>query len=222
MKDAVLIKGNQHGLSVVIEPDTPFQDVKEAVRRKMSAGRQFFGNAQVTLTFEGKSLEQKEKEELLGVIQENSQLEIICLVDEDERRLAEKMLFLKAAQKEADESGAIFYNKTLRSGQELETDRGVVILGDVNNGAKISAGGNVVVLGNLKGFVHAGTRYPDKAFVVALHMQPMQIRIGQVMGRSPDSGGMEKTGYDPKIAFVEDDRIVIEQITNTIYKELGL
>ena len=79
-----------------------------------------------------------------------------------------------------------FYRGTLRSGQKIEVDGSIVILGDINPGAQIVAGGNVVVLGCLKGTVHAGYPEDNSAFVAALMMEPMQIQIGSYIARSPD------------------------------------
>lgn len=224
MKDVVLIKGNQHGLSIILDSEGSFQNIKNVLKQKMISGKQFFGNAKVTLTFEGRTISEEEQAELIEVIQDTSELDIICIVDDDQKRLAEKMIFLKAIAKEQEASdlSAIFYNKTLRSGQELNTDKSVIIMGDVNNGAKVMAGGHIIVLGNLKGFVHAGTKIGEKAFVVALNMQPIQIRVGDIFGRAPDANPKEKNEFEAKIAFVEEGRIVIEKITNTIYKELNL
>lgn len=79
-----------------------------------------------------------------------------------------------------------FYKGTLRSGQLLEADTSIVILGDVNPGANVISKGNVVVLGTLKGTVYAGGAGNENSFVAALCMNPVQIRIGDVIARSPD------------------------------------
>jgi len=100
----------------------------------------------------------------------------------------------------------------------LEFDNSVVIIGDVNPGASVSSKGNIVVLGALRGTVFAGSAGNEKAFVMALDMSPVQIRIADTIARSPDD--QEKsTAKEPKIAFLELDNIYIEPITRKILSE---
>lgn len=127
------------------------------------------------------------------------------------------------------EKNGQFYRGTLRSGQKIEVDGSIVILGDINPGAHVIAGGNVVVLGCLKGTVTAG--YPDdkSAFVVSMMMDPMQIKIGQLIARSPDQktvklkkkGHKKQPELEAKIAFVEDDNIFIETLTRSLISEFS-
>ena len=123
-----------------------------------------------------------------------------------------------------------FYRGTLRSGQKIEVDGSLVVLGDVNPGAQIIAGGNIVVLGCLKGTAYAG--YPDNksTFVAALLMEPMQIQIGSCIARSPDQkekprkAGKKKNAQqlEARMAFVENDNIFIETITRSLINEISI
>ena len=124
-----------------------------------------------------------------------------------------------------------FYRGTLRSGQKIEVDGSIVILGDINPGAQIVAGGNVVVLGCLKGTVHAGYPEDNSAFVAALMMEPMQIQIGSYIARSPDQrvkntkkNAKKKNRQEllAKLAFVENDSIFIETITRSLISEISI
>lgn len=123
-----------------------------------------------------------------------------------------------------------FYRGILRSGQKIEVDGSFVILGDVNPGAQIIAGGNVVVLGSLKGTVYAG--YPDdsNAIVAALNMEPMQIQIGEYIARSADSdprrnrkpGRRKKqTELEARMAYVDEGNICIEKIDRKLISEIS-
>ena len=85
---------------------------------------------------------------------------------------------------------------------------GIVIIGDVNPGAKIRAGGYVIVWGKLRGTVQAGAINPLDAFVCALELAPMQLIIGNVITRTPASDGDSEV--IPEIAFVQDGKIVAE------------
>ena len=117
-----------------------------------------------------------------------------------------------------------FYKGTLRSGQVLESETSIIILGDVNPGARVVSKGNVIVLGALKGNVFVGAAGNERAFVAALSMDPMQIRIGDVIARSSDGAARRKKKADdtPKIAFVEDGNIYIEPITKDVLNDIKL
>lgn len=96
---------------------------------------------------------------------------------------------------------------TLRSGQRMETPFSLIIVGDVNPGADLIAGGDIVVLGSLRGTAHASA-YDDDApdrVIIALNMQPIQLRIGSVISR-----GSDEAGKGAEIARIEDRRIVVE------------
>lgn len=123
-----------------------------------------------------------------------------------------------------------FYKGTLRSGQVFESDSSVVILGDVNPGAKVVSKGNVVVLGSLRGNIFAGACGNENAFVVALEMNPMQIKIGEIIARSEDSSvkikGKTKASkvkiLEPKIAYVYDSNIYIEDLNQEVLADITI
>ena len=73
--------------------------------------------------------------------------------------------------------GAIVVRRTLRSGFSLQHSGHVVVIGDVNPGAEIIAGGDVIVWGRLRGMVHAGAEGNEDAVVCALDLSPTQLRI---------------------------------------------
>jgi septum site-determining protein MinC len=105
---------------------------------------------------------------------------------------------------------AMLVQRTLRSGQVLHYPGHVVIIGDVNPGAEVRAGGSVVVWGRLRGTVHAGTGEGQghSAVVCALQLSPTQLRIGDYLTRSP----ADDTGHDivPEMASVQQGQIVAE------------
>lgn len=102
----------------------------------------------------------------------------------------------------------LFYRGTVRSGVKLESDKHIVIVGDVNPGASLVAGGNVVVLGILRGFAHAGAFGDDKAMVCAWKFKPTQIRIADFITMPPDDAE-DEIAY-PEVALVEDGRMIIK------------
>lgn len=108
-----------------------------------------------------------------------------------------------------DNPDAMIVHATLRSGQKIETENSIVLVGDVNYGAEIVAGGDVIVLGILRGVVHAGA-YDENGggrFIFSLDLQPTQLRIGSVISRGTEL----KKGKGVEIAYVDGSAIVVEQ-----------
>lgn len=221
MKNSVVIKGNKYGIIVVLDKELPFDELKLLVADKFKESSGFFGKASMGISFEGRDLSDAEQFELMEVIQENSELTIICIVDNNP---ALDEHFKTSIENHLEENAARngqFYRGTLRSGQVLESEYSLVILGDVNPGAKVISTGNVIVLGALKGTVYAGITGDSSSFVVALEMAPMQIRIGDIIARSSD-GVSKKREKKPetKIAFVENDNIYIEPLNKEVLNDL--
>lgn len=81
------------------------------------------------------------------------------------------------AVEDLGEETSLFLNRTLRSGTRIEFAGHVVVLGDVNPGAEIIAGGNVIVWGRVRGLIHAGSKGNRAAVICALDLSPTQLRI---------------------------------------------
>ena len=103
--------------------------------------------------------------------------------------------------------GLLFHHGTLRSGDHLQSDRDVLLYGDVNPGARISAAGHVLVWGRLRGIAHAGRDGDPSARIIALQLRPLQLRIGDVVARGPED--LPQEGLVEQ-ARLENGEIVIE------------
>jgi septum site-determining protein MinC len=104
----------------------------------------------------------------------------------------------------------LLVHRTLRSGQTLHHAGHVVIIGDVNPGAEVSAGGDIVVWGSLRGTVHAGADGDEGRCVCALDLSPTQLRIGNYIARPPDERRRRRSAQ-PERAFLSDGQLVAER-----------
>jgi len=102
--------------------------------------------------------------------------------------------------------GAIFVQRTLRSGFKVTHHGHIVVLGDVNPGAEVIAGGSVVVWGRMRGVVHAGAEGDERAVVCALELEPVQLRIAGHVAVPPKHKGKPT----PELARVENGQVVAE------------
>ena len=108
---------------------------------------------------------------------------------------------IKDFRKEIATSETKFYKGSLRSGQRIEFEGSVVIIGDVNDGAEIIAEDNIVVLGALRGMAHAGAKGNEQAIITARIIDSLQIRIGSIIKeRSREEINVQAYSY----AFVND------------------
>jgi len=97
--------------------------------------------------------------------------------------------------------------RTLRSGASIQFDGHVIIYGDVNPGAEIIASGNIVVLGTLRGVAHAGAKGNRRSLVSAYLLAPTQLRIADLMARSPDD---KESWRGPETARIKDEQLIVE------------
>lgn len=221
MNDTVVIKGTKSGIILVLNADTEYDVLKKDVAAKFKASAAFLGEAQKALTFQGKALTDEQKLEIIEIIEANCQLSIVCIMENDERL---EQAFRNSMEKQLvqqDYSTGQFFKGNLRSGQVLDVETSIIIIGDVKAGAKVISKGNVIILGSLKGNVYAGSAGNQNAFVVALDMDPMQIRIADTIARSPDKP-KKKQPKETKIAFWEDGNIYIETLDKDVMGDIRL
>ena len=223
LDNSVMIKGSNSGITVFLDSEMAFEDLLESVSEKFKSASKFFNNANMAISFDGRDLSAEEEKRILNVISDVSELNIVCVIDNNEIR---EQCFKKAVEERLEEISSQtgqFYKGTLRSGQMLESESSIIILGDINPGAKVIAKGNVIILGSLKGNIYAGANGNEDAFVVALEMAPIQIRIGDTIARSDDNNGKpKKMGDGIMIAFVEDGNIYIEKLDKTILDDIRI
>ncbi|MDD4168822.1 MAG: septum site-determining protein MinC [Desulfotomaculaceae bacterium] len=115
---------------------------------------------------------------------------------------------LPAKLEDLIDENTILVQRTLRSGQSLHYNGNVVILGDVNPGAEVAATGSIIIMGSLRGVVHAGAGGDVNAIVMAFHLQPTQLRIADHITRPPDNGAIDPD-Y-PEMAQIKGGVVTIE------------
>lgn len=224
MKNAVIIKSFPNGLSIFLDSEIPFSELLNEIAVKFSESANFFKDAHMVLSFEGRVLSDQEERQIVDTISANSRLNIVCIMGKDEETDRD---FIKALQKlsfrqEVMENAGQFYKGTLKDGQILETENSIIVLGDVYPGACIISSKDIVVLGGLYGQAYAGGNGEEGHFVVALEMSPEKLKIGDFKYKTSEkqSKWSIKPKIQPKIAFVNDARVKIEPITKELLNDL--
>lgn len=219
MKDAVLIKSYPNGISLMLNEDCSFDTILEEVGFKFSQSRTFFGSAKMALSIEGRQLTNNEELLLLNTINQNSDVYIVCIVGKDDET---NKYFTKAID-ELDkrlsgvENEGQFYRGTLKNNQILETEKSIVVLGDVYPGSTIISARDIIILGGLYGEAYAGGNGNENHYIVALEMEPEKLKIGDFKYKN---NGKTKWGLkpkvQPKIAYVKNDKLVMEPLTKEL------
>ncbi len=218
------IKGLKGGPTFLFNDQAPFADVIRAVEEELVRAKGFFRDSPVVLHFGSRLLSKEEWWALKELLHREGLLlrYAVATLPASRELLYREGLPVRdgvlaslpdpKAARAAGVSGAnaLYLRRGLRSGQKEVFEGDVVLVGDVNQGAEILAGGDAIVFGNLRGMVHAG--YPDNkdAVVIALNLVPLQLRIGPLIARADEGPNHRRAQQHPEIARVKGERIVIE------------
>ena len=200
----VIFKGTKDGITVMFDPEVPFDILCEQLEKKVVEAGKFFDHVKTAMAFKGREFTAAEEETLLKIIAKHATMDITFVKTENN----ELMELSELLAKEMNPSNLTkFHRGSLRNGQKIEFDGSVVVVGDVNPGAEIKAGGNIIVLGQLKGMAHAGCKGMTEAFVTAIFMAPVQLRIADIITRFPEEN--KRGPKPPEYAFVQNGQICV-------------
>lgn len=225
MKETVVIKGTKSGIILALDDSIPYEQLKRDIAEKFRSSDKFLGEVSKAISFRGRKLDDEQQEEIISIIHENCHLDIVCITLDDPEKEEQFSRAVENKFKIRDANTGQFFKGNLRSGQVLDVETSIIVIGDVKAGAKVVSKGNVIVLGTLNGTVYAGSTGNTNAFVIALEMDPMQIRIADVIARSPDKKPVrfrKKTKPETKIAFLENDNIYIETLDKDVMNDIKL
>ena len=200
----VIFKGTKDGITVMFDPEVPFDILCEQLEKKVVEAGKFFDHVKTAMAFKGRDFTAAEEEELLKIIAKHATMDITFVKTENNEL---KELSELLAKEMSPSNLTKFHRGSLRNGQTIEFDGSVVVVGDVNPGAEIKAGGNIIVLGQLKGMAHAGCKGMTEAFVTAIFMAPVQLRIADIITRFPEEN--KRGPKPPEYAFVQNGQIFV-------------
>ena len=214
MSNHVIIKGKNDRLVIALDPDVSFLDICDILKTKILEARNFIGNSRMAIEFSGRTLTNEEENTLIGIITDNSNIVISYIFSK--REDSEEEIDLEHLNPLIEEGKTHFYRGTLRSGSKIESDGNIVVVGDVNPSSIVKARGNVIVLGHLNGTVYAGLGGDDRAFIGAVHFNPIQLTIGMrtitdIQNEILDSSRVNKKSRF-KVARIRNQEIVVEEL----------
>ncbi len=216
MSDLISIKGGREGLRLRLDDTADWQVLTEALKQQITQNSGFFAGARLSLEIGDRALSDSQMATLLELLKQYGvQIESIGATARESRNAARASGVTArplpryaepASPTPASESDGMLVTRTVRSGQVLRHHSHITLIGDVNPGAELIAGGSVVVWGRMRGLVHAGALGNAEAVVCALELRPTQLRIAEQITRTPEGAGR----LGPGMARIEDGRIIVE------------
>ncbi len=236
MNSSVTIKGTKSGIILVLDSDVAFSDLRGEIKSHFIEASSFLGKNKMGLIVRGRNLSEEEEQEVMQIIADNTQLTITCIIDEESE--TERLFNMRSQQNKTQEAddhtspadtnttdiSTDCYNNAqvlvgnLRSGQDVSCKQNVVILGDVKPGASVTSYGSIFILGELRGNAFAGAGGDHGAIVMALKLNPLQVRIADAIAISPDAEKGPKLKLkkkrlktdenEPEVAYIENGHIV--------------
>lgn len=213
MKQNVLIKGTKDGLVFLLNDDCSFDEVVEELKDKLENSHQQLLNGPImrtTVKTGHRILTDYQKELLHEVFKAKGNLYLHSIEHETE------------LEKKVCEDHVQLIHKTIRSGQVLQYEGNILLVGDINPGGILIATGDIYILGTLRGIAHAGINGNKKAVIAASVMEPTQLRIAEIVTRPPEERAERKT-FKQEVAYIHEDQIRIEyiQFFSKLRKALG-
>lgn len=188
---------------IKIDDNAKQEDVIEELDKKMKDLKKMYQDEKTPIRVTGKILTNKELEEIREIIKSKIDVEIKF----DTPTTLGLHSITRSYKKDVGTSETIFHKGSLRSGQRLEVEGSLVIIGDVNAGAEVIAADNIAVIGTLRGLAHAGAKGNKEAIIAASTLDAVQIRISNIVKEFDMN---EEYVYDNAYIYADGDQIVIE------------
>lgn len=203
MSNCISINLRKNEIIIKIAEDATQEQILNDLKKKLPELKKLYKNEKTPIRVVGKILKNKEIDEIQKIIKDSIDVEI----EFDMPKTLGLSSIRRTFEQEVGISETEFHRGSLRSGQKIEAERSIVILGDVNSGAEVIASDNIVVLGNLRGLAHAGAKGNKQAFIAAGNLDTVQIRIANIVKEiNRDEETMHKQAY----VSIVDDKIRID------------
>ncbi|WHY84871.1 septum site-determining protein MinC [Neobacillus novalis] len=203
----VTIKGTKEGLVLHLDDRCSYEELKRELDQKLSADLKTQDEhhiISVKVEIGNRYLPVNLQEELKSLIRQKKNL----VVDE----IISNVITKEEAKALRADTEVITVSRIVRSGQVLEVPGDILLIGDVNPGGTVIAGGNIFIMGVLKGMAHAGCFGNEQAVIAASSMKPSQLRISDYLNREPESVQSNEK-QEMECAYIDENRhIVIDRL----------
>ena len=177
MRSCISINLRKDNIVIKVNEEYSQEDIVYTWRKKIPDLKKLYQGEHTPIVITGKVLKNKEIDEIQELIKKYLDVQIKF----DSPRTLGLHGIVKTYNKEIAISETKFHRGAVRSGQKLEFEGSIVIMGDVNDGAEVIAGDNIVILGALRGLAHAGAKGNVNAIIAASSIDAPQLRIANII-----------------------------------------
>ena len=204
MAQVVEIRLRKDELIITLNEKCEYKEIQKALKKKIPELKKLYKEDKTPIFVTGQVLKNKEIEEIKNIIKSEINVEI----EFDSPKVLGLYGIKKAYNQDIGASTTIYHKGSIRSGQKIENEGSIVIIGDLNSGAEVIAGENIIILGRLMGLAHAGAKGNKKAIIAAEKIETPQLRISNIV----KSIRKEDDEYSVKYTFasVKGDKIELE------------
>ena len=203
MRSCINVSQKTNLVLIKIQEDAEFDTIEKSIKHKVVQLKKLYKEAKTPIVITGKVLKNKEMDIIERIISKELGVE----VDFDMPKELGLHNIRKTFEQEVSISETKFHRGSLRSGQKIEEDGSVVIIGDVNAGAQVIASENIVVIGTLRGLAHAGAKGNKDAIIAAGRLDNTQIRIANIVREfDRDEEPLRRCAY----VYVEGEEIIVD------------
>lgn len=201
------MKGTKEGLVLYLDDKCSYDELKKDLNESLIEYSRITKNhplVSVRVHVGNRYLTDNQKDELHKIIKEKNKFVV--------HGIETNVITIEESERIRREEGIVSVARIVRSGQVLEVPGDLLLIGDVNPGGKVVAGGNIFILGILKGIAHAGAKGDSSAIISASLMIPTQLIIHNTRYIFPQTDG-KKEGTEMECAYLnEENEIVFDRL----------
>lgn len=205
-KQNIVIKGTKEGLTLHLNDKCSYEELLAELEGKLDVPHYQEGSPLISVNIQAgnRYLTNEEIEEIKDLVRKKKNLVVEDVIS--------NVMTKEEALRWKEENEIVSVTGMIRSGQVLEVPGDLLLIGDVNPGGTVMAGGNIFIMGTLRGVAHAGCFGNEEAVIVASKMLPSQLRISHYLNRAPDRYDDEETRV-MECAYIDDSsQIVVDQL----------
>ena len=189
---------------IKVEDNATEEEIMQELKIKLEELSRLYQEEKTPIRFTGKILSEQELNDIKNLVKEYLDVQ----VNFDTPTSLGLHSIVRSYKEKIENSDTIFQKGSIRSGQRIETKGSVVIIGDVNAGAEVIAGDNIIIQGNLRGLAHAGANGNKDAIITAGNLEAVQLRISNIV---KEIGRTDELNVNRAYICVKNDKIEIEK-----------
>ncbi|MBD7935682.1 MULTISPECIES: septum site-determining protein MinC [Cytobacillus] len=198
----VTMKGTKDGITLHLDDACSYAELKKELNHKLIESSKSQENKLISVLVHtgNRYLTSSQEEEIKELIRQKKNLVVESVLS--------NVLTKDEAEKQKQANEIVSITKIVRSGQVIEVPGDLLLIGDVNPGGTVRAGGNIFIMGELKGIAHAGFYGNHEAVISASIMRPTQLRICDSISRAPDEK-QDENSREMECAYMNEERKII-------------